>query len=419
MMKYQPRIVDSVLSEYLQLRGAILIEGIKWCGKTTTAKQKSFSVLDLSIKKERERAELLVYEDPERLFSVEKPVLIDEWQKVPLIWDALRTHVDSTGLKGEFILTSSTSQTKAIESLRMHSGTGRIGRLKMLTMSLWESGDSSGEISLSGLLCNPDRIYAESKHSLEDIAFLCVRGGWPEAVRMPRRNAEKQAGLYLEELCSSDIQMVDGHRRSSLKMKQILRSYARFSGSNAPNTSIENDIGDLSRNTLSDYLKVLEDLFVVNESEAWNPNYRSATAVQTSNTRYFTDPSITAAALHMGAKDLIVDLETFGLVFETMAIRDLKVYAQSLGSEILHYRDSSGLECDAVLHTKAGEYALIEVKLSQSQEESGAKTLKKLRDKIIRSGKKGPACLIVLTATGFAHKREDGVFSIPIGCMRP
>ena len=419
MTKYCPRIADAVLSEFLQLRGAVLIEGIKWCGKTTTAKQKSLSVLDLSVKKEKEKAELLVYEDPERLFSLQKPALIDEWQRVPLIWDALRTHVDSSGIKGEFILTGSTSQTKAIESMRMHSGTGRIGRLKMLTMSLWESGDSSGEISISNLLDNPERIYADSKHSLEDIAFLCVRGGWPEAIGMSKRNAEKQAGLYLEELCSSDIQTVDGHRRSAVKMKQVLRSYARFSGSNAPNTSIENDIGDLSRNTLADYLKVLEDLFVVNESEAWNPNFRSATAVQTSNTRYFTDPSITAAALHMGTKDLLSDLETFGLVFETMAIRDLKVYAQSLGSEILHYRDSSGLECDAVLHGHNGEYALIEVKLSQAQEDAGAKTLKKLRDKIARSGRKEPACLIVLTATGFAHKREDGVFSIPISCLRP
>ena len=418
MSKYYTRIADNVLIERLKMRGAVLIEGIKWCGKTTTAKQKALSVLDLSVKKEIDRAELLVYENPEQLFSMQKPALIDEWQKVPLIWDALRNHVDSSGTKGEFILTGSTSQTKAVESLRMHSGTGRIGRMKMYTMSLWESGDSNGEVSLSELFKMPEKLYSESSHSLDDIAYLCVRGGWPAALSMSRNNAEKQASLYLEELCESDIQNVDGHRRSASKMKQILRSYARFSGSNAPATSIENDISDIARSTLADYLKVLEDLFVTCETEAWNPNFRSKTAIQTSNTRYLTDPSITAAALHMKSNDLLSDPETFGLVFETMAVRDLRVYAQAIDSEILHYRDSSGLECDAVLHSDNGDYALIEIKLSQAMEEAGAESLLRLNKKIIRSGKKGPSFMMVLTGTGYAHRREDGVFVVPIGCLK-
>ena len=418
MSKYYTRIADNVLIERLKMRGAVLIEGIKWCGKTTTAKQKALSVLDLSVKKEIDRAELLVYENPEQLFSMQKPALIDEWQKVPLIWDALRNHVDSSGTKGEFILTGSTSQTKAVESLRMHSGTGRIGRMKMYTMSLWESGDSNGEVSLSELFKMPEKLYSESSHSLDDIAYFCVRGGWPAALSMSRNNAEKQASLYLEELCESDIQNVDGHRRSASKMKQILRSYARFSGSNAPATSIENDISDIARSTLADYLKVLEDLFVTCETEAWNPNFRSKTAIQTSNTRYLTDPSITAAALHMKSNDLLSDPETFGLVFETMAVRDLRVYAQAIDSEILHYRDSSGLECDAVLHSDNGDYALIEIKLSQAMEEAGAESLLRLNKKIIRSGKKGPSFMMVLTGTGYAHRREDGVFVVPIGCLK-
>lgn len=418
MSKYYKRLADNVLAEKLKMRGAVLIEGVKWCGKTTTAKQKALSVIDLSVRKEIDRAELLVYEDPEKLFSSQKPTLIDEWQKVPLIWDALRNHVDSSGIKGEFILTGSTSQTKAVESLRMHSGTGRIGRMKMYTMSLWESGDSNGEVSLSSLFNNPDKIYSDSSHALEDIAYLCVRGGWPGVIGLSKETAEKQAKLYLDELCDSDIQNVDGHRRSSTKMRTILRSYARFSGSNATNTALENDVSDISKNTLADYLKVLDDLFVTDETEAWNPNFRSKTAVQTANTRYMTDPSITVAALHMNSKDLMADFETFGLVFETMAIRDLKVYAQSLDSEILHYRDSAGLECDAVLHSDKGEYALIEIKLSQAKEDEAAQSLTKLYNKITKAGKPVPSFMMVLTGTGFAHKRDDGIFVVPIGCLK-
>jgi uncharacterized protein len=418
MLKYYKRITDKVLENTLKLRGAVLIEGIKWCGKTTTAKQKALSVIDLSMKKEADRAELMVYEDAEKLFSISKPILIDEWQKVPAIWDSLRNQIDNHQEIGSFILTGSTSQTKAIESLRMHSGLGRIGRIKLLTMSLWESQDSNGEVSLGNLFGNQEIPYSDSPNNLNDIAFLCIRGGWPAILKTDKKLAEKQASLYLEELCESDIRTVDGHRRSAEKMKRILRSYARFTGSNAPNTSIENDINDISKNTLYDYLKVLEDLFVTNETTAWNPNFRSATAIQSSNTRYFTDPSITAAALGMGENDLLNDIETFGLVFETLVVRDLKVYAQMLDADIFHYRDSSGLECDAVIHCKNGKYALVEVKLSQAREEEGAKTLKSLKTKLEKANLNPPTFLMVITATGFAHKREDGVFVVPIGCLK-
>ncbi len=415
---YYERIADQVLEDILKIRGAVLIEGIKWCGKTTTAKQKALSVIDLSKQKEADRAELMVYEEPEKLFSISKPILIDEWQKVPSIWDSLRNQIDSHQEVGSFILTGSTSQTKAIESLRMHSGLGRIGRIKLLTMSLWESKDSNGEISLGALFEKQELPYSDSPNSLNDIAFLCVRGGWPAVIKTDKKLAVKQARSYLEELCESDIRNVDGHRRSADKMRKILRSYARFSGSNAPNTSIENDVNDISKNTLYDYLKVLEDLFVTNEASAWNPNFRSATAIQSSNTRYFTDPSITVAALGMGENDLLNDIETFGLIFETLVIRDLKAYAQILDADVYHYRDSTGLECDAVIHCRNGKYGLIEVKLSQTREEEGARTLKALNAKIEKANLNPPTFLMVITATGFAHKREDGVLVIPIGCLK-
>lgn len=370
------------------------------------------------MQKERDRAEALVYEDAEKLFLPAKPIVIDEWQKVPPIWDGIRNHIDKHQEVGAFILTGSTSQTKAAGSLRMHSGLGRIGRMKMLTMSLWESCDSNGEVSLSSLFDTPDHIHSDSPHTLEDIAFLSVRGGWPGVLGIDRELSSKQAELYLDEFCESDIRTVDGHRRSAEKMRKVLRSYARFSGSNAPDTSIENDINEISKNTLADYLKVLDDLFITNETTSWNPDFRSKSAIQTSNTRYFTDPSITAAAVGAGEEDLLNDFETFGFVFETLVIRDLKAYSAMLDGSIYHYRDSSGLECDAVLHLRNGSYALIEVKISQTREDEGAATLKKLKKKIEKTGMKAPSFLLVITATGYAHRREDGVYVVPIGCLK-
>ncbi len=417
-MKYYKRVADIALEEVLSLRGAVLIEGIKWCGKTTSGKHKAQSIIDLSIKKEADRAEALVYEDSDKLFSTDKPILIDEWQKVPAVWDGIRNYVDKHQMPGAFILTGSTSQRYASDSLKMHSGVGRIGRMKMLTMSLYESDDSNGEISLSSLFDNPGKIYSDSPHSLLDIAFLAVRGGWPGALNIDKKLSSRQAGLYIDEFVESDIQSVDGHRRSAVKMRKILRSYARLSGSNAPNTAIEKDAGDISKNTLADYLKVLDELFITNETAAWKPNLRAGTAVQTSNTRYFTDPSITASVLGAGENDLLSDFETFGFVFETLVIRDLKAYALALGGDVYHYRDSDGLECDAVLHLRNGKYGLIEVKISPTREDEGASTLRRLKRKLENSGGKGPDFLLVITATGYAHKRDDGVYVVPVGCLR-
>ncbi len=331
----------------------------------------------------------------------------------------MRNQIDKIQQFGGFILTGSTSQTKAIENLKSHSGVGRIGRLKLLTMSLWESGDSNGTVSLSRLFLEDNDITAsDSPYTLDDIAFLAIRGGWPAILKADRESASKQAEFYIDEFCESDIRTVDGHRRSATKMRRILRSYARFSGSNAPDTSIERDINDISKNTLHDYLSVLDDLFITNETCAWNPNFRSASAVQSSNTRYFTDPSITAAALGMGEKDLLDDFESFGFVFETMVVRDLKAYAMALNADVYHYRDSSGLECDAVIHCKNGSYALIEVKISQRREEEGARTLNALKDKIAQKSDKAPAFMMIVTATGYVHRRSDGIYVVPIGCLK-
>ena len=417
--EYLPRLIDLYMHDVLHMRGAVLIEGIKWSGKTTSAKRHAKSLIDLSVNSEKERAEFLVRENPDRLFSEATPILIDEWQKVPLLWDTIRNQVDKRAGFKQFILTGSTSQTKVAETLRAHSGTGRIGRIHMHTMSLWESGDSTGEVSIDTLWKGVEKVYGESKHTVSDIAFLCSRGGWPETLRMRKDLSLKQAYLYIDEICESDIRNVDGHRRSAQKMRKVLQSYSRFSASDAPNTAIENDVFDISKNTLADYLKVLEDLFITDETEAWNPNFRSATAIRQSNTRYLADPSITTAALKMGPEDLLNDLQTFGLIFETLCVRDLKVYAQVLDADILHYRDAAGLECDAVFHGRNGKYGLIEIKLGQNRVEEGATNMLRLKKKIAASNQKVPDFLMVLTGTGFAHRREDGVYVVPIGCLKP
>lgn len=416
--RYIPRLADKVLDDILKMRGAVLIEGIKWCGKTTTAKQIAKSLIDLSNQKEKDRVSFLLSEQPDKLFRSKKPILMDEWQKVPLLWDAIRSEVDKESEFGQFILTGSTSQLEAAKTVNAHSGIGRIGRLKMQPMSLWESKDSNGDVSLTAVFDGDNIGYSESEKSIEDIAFLCARGGWPAVLDMPKRLALKQAYLYLDELCESDIQTIDGHRRSSSKMRKLLQSYARYSGSMAPTTSISNDLMELSRPTVIDYINALEKLFVISEIEAWNPNFRSSVAIQSSNTRYYTDPSIAVAALHMGPEDLMNDYETFGFIFETMVIRDLRSYAQILDADVFHYRDSSGRECDAVLHCRNGKYALIEVKLGQNQEDYAAANLLSLSEKLVKDGNRKPDFLMVITATGYVHRRNDGVLSVPVCCLR-
>ena len=371
-----------------------------------------------------------------RLLAGDTPRLIDEWQIAPQFWDAVRNEVDKREDDGQFILTGSAVPPKPkkddegniIEEEQIHhTGTGRISRLKLRTMTLWESEDSTGMVSLGELFKNSDSVDGESHIDLEQLAYLTCRGGWPKAVlRKSEKAALAQAFDYYESVVSSDIKRVDDVDRDEELAKRIMRSYARNQASQATAGTILADIKNNGEELLSDttvysYIKALKEIFVIEDSIAWNPNLRSKTAIRTSDTRYFTDPSIATAALGLGPNDLINDLNTFGLIFETLAVRDLRVYAESLNGKVYHYRDKNNLECDAVVHLRNGSYGLIEIKLGGADLiNDGAESLKTLSDKIDTTKMKKPSFLMVLTGIGdYAYKRpKDGVLVVPIGCLR-
>lgn len=360
--------------------------------------------------------------NPKLLLKGEFPRLIDEWQVAPQLWDSIRFESDH-GPLGQFILTGSSVSPDM--SKVIHSGTGRIGWLRMRPMSLWESQESSGEVSLAELFTAPEQIGAINQMDIEQVAFLTCRGGWPLAVDMEREIALDQAFDYVESVEKRDIQKVDGVDRDPVRVHRLLRSLARNQGSQASFGTIKEDLmaneaDALSEDTIASYHKALKEIFVVEDSEAWNPNLRSKTAIRTSDTRYFTDPSIATAALGVGPQDLINDLNTFGLLFETMAVRDLRVYAEALNGKVYHFRDKNGLECDAVVHLRDGRYGLVEVKLGgEDKIRDGADALKDLAGKIDTSRMREPSFLMVLTGVGqYAYRREDGVYVVPIGCLK-
>ena len=360
--------------------------------------------------------------NPKLLLKGEFPRLIDEWQVAPQLWDSIRFESDH-GPLGQFILTGSSVPPDM--SKVIHSGTGRIGWLRMRPMSLWESQESSGEVSLAELFTAPEQIGAINQMDIEQVAFLTCRGGWPLAVDMEREIALDQAFDYVESVEKRDIQKVDGVDRDPVRVHRLLRSLARNQGSQASFGTIKEDMmaneaDSLSEDTIASYHKALKEIFVVEDSEAWNPNLRSKTAIRTSDTRYFTDPSIATAALGVGPQDLINDLNTFGLLFETMAVRDLRVYAEALNGKVYHFRDKNGLECDAVVHLRDGRYGLVEVKLGgEDKIRDGADALKDLAGKIDTSRMREPSFLMVLVGVGqFAYRREDGVYVVPIGCLK-
>ena len=421
---YKNRIADYLLRRKLQGKGAVLIQGPKWCGKTTTAKQVAASLLDLGDTAVLTNALEVVQVMPKKLLAGDSPLLIDEWQTIPELWDMVRSEVDKRDDLGQFILTGSSVPVK--EEKRRHSGTGRFGWINMRTMSLWESGESTGSVSLADLFEGKEIEPQENNLELERIAFLLCRGGWPQATFLKDGIALDQAHDYYEAIYKVDIHRVDEVRRNSERARLLMRSYARNTGtatnfSKMSNDIKENDNADISYETISDYVDVLKKLFVVEDMPAWNPNLRSKAAIQSSDTRYFVDPSIAVAALGIGPKDLMNDLNTFGLFFESMAVRDLRVYADALMGEVFHYKDSSGLECDAVLHRWDGTYGLIEIKLGGKDNiEKGASTLNKLAGKIDTDKMKAPSFKMVLTAAGqFAYRRkEDGVYVVPIACLK-
>lgn len=420
---YRKRIADGLLARKLAGKGAVLLEGAKWCGKTTTAEQIAKSVLYMSETGKTEQNKQMAMMSPKLLLRGEKPRLIDEWQVAPQLWDSIRFESDHSDSLGLFILTGSC--IPADMSNVIHSGTGRFGWLKMRPMTLWESGESTGEVSLKELFEGKQQIEGIAQTDLEGIAFAACRGGWPLAVGMDAEIALDQAFDYLAAVEQRDIQLADGVSRDPSRVHRLLRSYARHQGAQATYSTIRADLANnesdnFDDDTIASYIRALKRIFVIEDAEAWNPNLRSKTAIRTADTRYFTDPSIATAALGLGPSDLIADLETFGLVFETLCMRDLRVFAEALNGNVYHFRDKTGLECDAVVHLRNGSYGLIEIKLGgDNLIENGARTLITLSEKIDTTRMKSPSFLMVITANGpYAYRRSDGIYVVPIGCLK-
>ena len=420
---YKKRIADKLLKEQLEAAGVVLIEGSKWCGKTTTAENMANSVLYMDHPQKKSEYMILAENNPELLFEGEEPRLLDEWQVAPQLWDTARFLADRRKGTGHFIFTG--SAVPADSSKICHTGTGRFGWVTMRPMSLWESEESNGSISMLDLFAGQIKSAIAPDVSLEEIAYLLCRGGWPGSLGLKQQAALKQARNYVDAVCKRDISRVDNVERDAAFALRLLRSYSRHQGGQVPISQIQADLAagsekTMTEETVSSYISVLKKIFVIEDMPAWNPNLRSKTAIRTSDTRYFVDPSIAAAGLGLGPKDLMNDLNTFGLLFETMAVRDLRVYAEALDGEVFHYRDKNGLECDAVVHLRNGNYGLIEIKIGgETLIEEGATSLKKLAEKIDTTKMKTPSFLMVLTAVGgYAYQRKDGVLVIPIGCLK-
>ncbi len=425
--QYLTRIVDDVLDEYLDAFGAVLIVGPKWCGKTTSAEQAAASIIKLQDRKRSRQYMMIAELNPAKLLEGETPRLIDEWQMAPVLWDTVRDEVDERRQSGQFILTGSAVPKDDGIS---HTGTGRIGRLKMYPMSLFESEESNGRISLRDLFegdADIDGIMSDL--DIEHLAFAICRGGWPETVKKTGRSALLAAEGYIQALCEADISRVDTTLRNPKRIRAILRAYARNISTLAKKTSILADVQandmNFSSSTFYEYLNVLQRLFVIEDIPAWSPAIRSKSAIRSGDKIGFTDPSLAAAAMGLTPERMLGDLESMGFYFEALCIRDLRIYSQRLGGEVSYYHDRYGLESDCVLHLKDGRYALIEVKLGGRQIDEGAAhllELKALVQKYNQSGKghklEEPTFLMVLTGGEFAYQRKDGVYVVPVGCLR-
>lgn len=425
MNTYRKRIVDDILELKLEALGAVLIEGPKACGKTTTAEQIAKSILYMADPELEQQNLQLAKTDIKKLLVGEPPLLIDEWQLAPRLWDAIRFEIDHRREEGQFILTGSAVPPKTDEI--KHSGAGRFGWVTMRPMSLWESGESNGEVSLQAIFNGESNVYGKNSISLDNLAFLLCRGGWPQSItKKSERAALLIAQEYVDTIVRTDISRVDNVQRNPDWARRLLRSYARHQGTSATINTIIADLSANERmqateNTVSAYISALRKIFVIEDMISWNPNLRSKSAIRTSDTRYFVDASVAAAALGVAPNDLISDLNTFGLLFETMAMRDLRVYADALDGNVSHFRDRTGLECDAVLHLRNGSYGLIEIKLGgDNLIEEGVRNLNKLENLIDVTRMKAPSFKMVLTGIGqIAYRRSDGVYVVPIGCLKP
>ena len=417
---YITRIADKVLDLALKSSGAVLIEGPKWCGKTRTAKEKAKSVLFMQ--DQDNAASYLKTADtkPSLLLNGETPRLIDEWQVAPVLWDAVRFAVDQRESRGQFILTGSAVPA---DNVTRHTGTGRISRMIMRPMSLFESMESNGSISLKALFNGTADDEYISTLTIENLAYTIVRGGWPASIDEDESVALQEPLNYINAVINMDVSRVDNIEKNPARVRALMRSIARNVSTAASLETLRNDIASdemtLSDKTVASYMNALRRILVVEDLPAWNPAMRSRTAIRTTPKRHFSDPSIATAVLRASPDSLLNDFNTFGLLFESLCIRDLRVYAQSIDGDVFQYRDKSGLEADAIVHLHDGRWVAIEVKMGASEIETAAENLIKLKDKVNTDKMMEPSFLMVLTCTEFGYRRKDGVYIVPIGCLAP
>ncbi|MDR1798302.1 MAG: DUF4143 domain-containing protein [Bifidobacteriaceae bacterium] len=416
---YHPRIADRLLAQALASAGAAHIVGPKWCGKTTTAEQAAASAVYLQDPDHRSDYARLAATQPSLLLSGDRPRLLDEWQEQPVLWDTVRFAVDRSQAVGQFILTGSSVPSK--EDVR-HTGTGRVSRVRMRPMSLAESGESDSTVSLVDIMAGRN-IAGQATLPLDYLALTLVRGGWPASVVQPGEYSSMRASDYAESIIESDISRVDGVDKNPRRVRLLMRSLARNESTEAAMTTIREDMsaddGILSVNTISSYLTALRRLYVLEDQEAWAPAVRSKVAQRTSPVRRYCDPSIPAALLRLTPSKLMADFSTFGLLFESLCVRDLRTYAEANDATVWHYRDARGLECDAIVELGDGTWGAVEIKLDKAAEETAAASLLDIQ-RHVRSQHAGPpSFLMILTASGFAYRREDGVYTVPIACLAP
>ena len=418
-MKYLPRVVDSEIDELMEIMGAVLIEGCKWCGKSTTGSYHAKSIIEFQNPDKKQEYDEIKNTKPSLFLKGEKPRMFDEWQMYPVVWDSIRTDVDHSRLKGQYILTGS---AKPSEGEIMHTGTGRISRVLMRPMSLFESGESTGEVSFNDILEGKD-ISGVSNLSLEDIASIIIRGGWPASIEVKSDAKYRFAQEYVKSLIHEEVKKVDNVERNPEKMRNVLRSLARNISTPVSNTTLENNVKNsfddyISRPTLADYLNTLEKLFVIEDVNVTNLNFRSKYAIRTRPKKYFVDPSIATAILEMKPNDLIKDLNTFGFMFESLCIRDLKIYTQHYGGDITFYRDEKDFEIDAILRTSSGKWGAIEIKLGAGYIDLAANNLLKFKNRVDIKKCGEPSFLMVLTGANYSYKRDDGVYVVSIGTLK-
>ncbi len=416
---YLPRITDKLLAVQLKASGAVLIEGAKWCGKTSTARRSSNSVLYMQDPDNAASNIKMADTKPSLLLKGEAPRLIDEWQMAPVLWDAVRFEVDKRGLPGQFILTGSAVPSDGVTA---HTGTGRISRLLMRPMSLYESQDSTGVVSLHDLFNEKQQIDCMSSINIEQIAYLICRGGWPAAIKQEPKTALQMATNYVEAVINMDVQRVDNVDKNPQRVRMLLRSLARNISTLASYETIKNDIEatdtSISEKTIASYLNALRRIFVVEDLPAWQPSLRSKTAIRTSHKRHFVDPSIATAVLRADPESILADFELFGFLFEALCTRDIRIYAQANDGDVFHYRDKSELEADMIIALRDGRWAAIEVKLGSTQIEQAAQNLIRLQERIDTAKMNKPSFLMILTAGQYAYQRPDGVIVMPIGCLK-